>query len=354
MIVALSGGVDSSVAALLLKEKGYEVVGVTMKLECDGNHPNDPTSPKKRGELEEVASRLGIPFFEIDFSHRFQDKVLAPFVSEYLQGYTPNPCVECNRYLKFGAFIEEAFKMGADFVATGHYVRNSFDPKQGRFRLRKAIHLEKDQSYVLYPIPSFLLPKLLFPMGDLPSKAMARQKAKEWGFPNASNPESQDICFIPNGDYRSFLFKQTGKRFLPGNIVDTSGRILGKHEGLPLYTVGQRKGLKIAFSSPLYVISLNVKDNELVVGKKEEALYWGIEVGRLNWTDGIPQSFPLHASVKVRYRSNEISALIEPLSPDTVRVCFESPQFAPAPGQSAVFYDREVVLGGGIILKSLK
>lgn len=336
-LVAMSGGVDSSAAVYILKEQGYECVGVTMKL--FSSQPGDIE------DAREAARRMGIPHHVLDCSEQFRREVVQPFADAYERGETPNPCVLCNRALKFGLLLDKAEELGCDYLATGHYAR--IVEESGAFRLAKAADLSRDQSYVLYPIPRERLGRVLFPLGGL-SKDQAREIAARAGFPNARKRDSQDICFIPDGDYLSFLERYTGKTYPEGDIVDMSGRVVGRHRGAAGLTIGQRRGVGVSSDRRIYVCAKCMADNTVTVGP-EEALYSrGCAVRGWNWLVDAP-SAPFGALAKTRYRQREQPVTVRPESGE-VRLEFGQPQRAVTPGQSAVLYDeRGTVLGGGII-----
>jgi tRNA-specific 2-thiouridylase len=331
--VAMSGGVDSSVAAAILKEQGYDVLGVTMRLRPDDSGSDD---------AEKVAAKLGIPHHVMDFRRQFEDCVIAEFCSGYAKGLTPNPCIVCNRQIKFGLLWQKAAGLGADFIATGHYARVQ---KTGDgFQLLKGIDTAKDQSYFLYTLTQEQLGHLLLPVGDM-TKQEVRQKAAELGLPSAEREESQDICFI-DGDYRDFLAGRMS--FEPGDIVDKNGRALGRHGGLPLYTIGQRQGLGLASEKRLYVTKLDTAANRLVVGAEDDLYTNRLTASDLNWISGkTPKGSGITA--KIRYRAEEVPLTLE-IENSTAGVTFKEPQRAVAPGQAVVFYRRGVVLGGGTII----
>lgn len=348
VLVAMSGGVDSSVAAALVAERGDEAVGVTMKLlaraetgfGCCG-------SPADVDDAKRVAERLGIVHYVSDMAEIFESKVIRPYLDAYLGGTTPNPCVECNRSLKFGHLLALAEAWGCSAVATGHYAR----VRGGR--LLKALDPAKDQSYFLYSLDAKALAKAEFPVGEL-SKDAVRAKARELGLKTADKPESMETCFVPNRDVRGFVAAHAGADapgLAPGPIRDRSGRELGRHSGLAAYTVGQRSGLGSIGPEPRYVVRLDPADNAVVVGNADEVWSRGISVGALTWTRQAP-SAPLRAEVRVRHRHAPAAALIEPEADKTAKVLFDEPQRAPAPGQAAVFYAGDEVLGGGTILRS--
>jgi tRNA-specific 2-thiouridylase len=342
VLVAMSGGVDSSVAAMILKNEGYDVAGVTMCLGIrDGGNSIRCCGPAAVDDAKGVCNRLKIPHYVFDYSEELEEKVIARFISEYLRGRTPNPCVDCNRYLKFGSLLEKAKVLGFDFLATGHYA--AIEKYDGGFFLKKPRDRRKDQTYFLYPIPYDSLGSALFPLASL-TKEDVRKIAAEAALPVARKKESQDICFVTQKNYQAFLSERV-QDLKPGPISDMQGNVLGEHRGIIFYTIGQRGGLGISSRTPLYVISINYEDNSIIVGAKKDLLANGLVAGDLNL---FAETLPSEVSAKIRYRKREAPCAIN-LESNTVRVTFTEEQEAITPGQSVVFYADDRVLGGGII-----
>ena len=342
VLVAMSGGVDSSVAALLLKNAGYEVTGVTMALgihregEITGRFTDDAIA-----DAAMVCDQLGIPHMTVDFASLMEDKVIARFTSEYLSGRTPNPCVDCNRHLKFGALLKQARKLGFHRLATGHYAR--IENQQSSWCLLRPVDRKKDQSYFLYPIRLEDLPFILFPLG-LMTKEEVRRTAQKAGLHTARRLDSQDICFVPHGDY-SRVFSDRNLISEPGDIVDRDGKILGRHRGIINYTIGQRGGLGISAKAPFYVVAIDALNNKIIVGGKDDVRASGLIAGDLNL---MVEPFPGEAEVKIRYRKKPVFSSIT-REGDKLKVMFKDPQDAVTAGQAAVFYTEDTVLGGGVI-----
>ena len=339
VLVAISGGVDSSVAALILKSKGFHVIGVTLKMWDD--------FPSK--DAKAVAEFLDIPHHIVDVSDSFRKEIVSYLVDEYSQGRTPNPCVRCNAEIKFRYLQDIRRKLEVEYVATGHYARISIDPSTGRFLLKKGKDDTKDQSYVLYRLTQHDLASTFFPFGEL-TKGQVREAASEASIPVANKDESQEICFLSGTDYREFLKKYQNMVIEPGPILDKSGRILGEHRGLPFYTVGQRKGIGIPGTKRLYVTEIDVSRNALIVGEEKDLLSREFEVHDVNWIINPDPRHRMRLGIKIRYNAKEEPGLILPKSRDMAKVIFDKPQRAITPGQSAVFYDDDVVIGGGIIV----
>lgn len=349
-LIAMSGGVDSSVAAYLCVKDGYDCMGVTMKLYANEDiglsREHTCCSLSDTEDARSVAVRLGIPYYVFNFSGDFADKVIRKFIATYEAGATPNPCIDCNRYLKFGKLFQRMRELGCDYVATGHYARIR---KEGdRYLLLKGLDGTKDQSYVLYGMTQEELAHTLFPLGEY-RKSETRKIAEENGFLNAKKHDSQDICFVPDGDYGKFIENYTGRSFPPGNFVDGEGRILGRHKGIQRYTVGQRKGLGLALPEPLYVRELRPRDNTVVLGRNEELFSRSLDAGEMNWIAWETPPKEFRAKAKVRYRHPEQWATVTPTGPDTLRLEFDEPQRAITAGQAVVLYDGDTMLGGGTI-----
>ena len=335
VLLGMSGGVDSSVAAILLKEQGYDVIGVTMQLwNADANE-----------DAKKMCDYLGIKHYTFNFEEEFKKYVIQDFICEYGKCRTPNPCIECNRHLKFGAMYKKAQELGCEYIATGHYAKIEYDENYKAFVLKKSNSVKKDQSYVLYTIPKELLDKIIFPLGEFVDKEQIREIARKYKLPVANKPDSEDICFVPDGDYKSFLEKNSCIKSKVGNIVNTQGQILGQHTGLYKYTIGQRKGLGISNPVPLFVIGFNEQKSELIVGEEAEAYTKEFYVDNVN----IMQELKEKVIVKTRYSSKESSATLVK-EENKIKVILDEPQKAITPGQSAVFYDGDIVLGGGKIV----
>ncbi len=346
VLVAMSGGVDSAGAALLLCRGGYTVQGVTMRLQAGGE--NGCCTTRDIEDARAVAAALSIPFSVCDFSERFYETVISPFMAAYEAGQTPNPCINCNRYLKFEALYRHARASGCDAIATGHYARVRWDEESGRYQLLRARDAQKDQSYVLYHLTQEQLAHTLFPLGEL-CKDEVRALAAAAGLSAAHRKESQDICFVPDGDYAAFMERTLGKAYPPGNFVTKDGRVLGQHRGIIRYTVGQRKGLGLALPAPLYVCSIRPEENLVVLGE-EQALYQSTLLAHdINLLTGVDWQRPQRLSARVRYRQREQPATVTQIDRDTLRVVFDTPQRAITPGQAVVLYDGDVVAGGGVI-----
>ncbi len=346
----MSGGVDSSAAALLVKKAGFECIGCTMELYDKEAAELDEKGMRPANDADDarsVASRLGMPFYVFDFKDEFRTKVIDNFVSSYLEGRTPNPCIECNRCLKFGRLFQKADELGCDIIVTGHYAR--IEKKDGRYLLKKGLDAEKDQSYVLYTMTQEQLSRTVFPLGEM-TKQDARDLAERHGFANASKSDSQDICFVPDGDYAAVVERYSGKLCPPGDFADSEGNLLGRHKGIIHYTVGQRKGLGISCEYPLYVLRIDAETNKIVLGPKEALPKTNIELVCVNWISGEAPKGSLRCRVKNRYKQKESAATVTQLDSDRVSVEFDEPKEGAAPGQSAVFYDGDTVLGGGIIV----
>ncbi len=351
VLVAMSGGVDSSVTAALLLEEGYEVIGITLRLmgaEEKGSGRQGCCGLEAMEEVRRVAGELGIPSYILDFEEEFEQEVMEYFCREYACGRTPNPCIPCNQKLKFGKLLEKARGWGIDLIASGHYARVSYDEERGRYLLKRGVDGTKDQSYVLFNLTQEQLRHLLLPLGGLEKKKV-RERAKELGLRVHNRPDSQDICFIPNGDYGSFLHRRMPEIIKPGPILDQKGKVLGRHKGIHLFTVGQRRGLGIAAGKPLYVISID-RDEGTIIVAGEEALYRSeLIAAGMNWITREGLTGPLPVKAKIRYRHTPAEATLIPLKEGEVKVKFSSPQKAITPGQAVVFYQGEEVLGGGWI-----
>lgn len=352
-LIAMSGGVDSSVAAVLTEKKGYTCIGATMKL-YDGNGKQD-SDGETRGEKKDaedakrIADSLGIDFYLLDFQEEFRKNVIERFITAYENGDTPNPCVDCNRFMKFGYLHEEAEKLGCDKVVTGHYARVEYDKDRKRWLLRKAKNIRKDQSYVLYSLTQEQLSRSYFPLGEYESKEEVRQIAAELGFINAEKKESQDICFVPDGDYGTFMEQYTGKSYEPGEFVDEEGNVLGTHKGIIRYTIGQRKGLGLSLKSPMYVCRKCMEDNQVVLTSEDKLFTTELKAKDFNWIMYDTPQEPVKVTAKPRYRAKEAEATAKVNEDGTVQIIFDEPQRAITKGQAVVLYDGEYVVGGGTI-----
>jgi tRNA-uridine 2-sulfurtransferase len=349
VVVAMSGGVDSSVAAALLKDKGYEVIGITMCFNLPDSDGKNPSCCGMQGieDARRVAHKLSIKHYVLNMQKALQEKVIKDFCFEYLHGRTPNPCVRCNQYLKFDALLKKALSLDARFLATGHYAR--IVNKNG-FLLKKGKDNFKDQSYFIYRLGQDQLKHILFPLGAF-TKAQVRGLAKSFNLSVADKLGSQEICFLANTNYREFLKSRVHSKIIPGKIVDTEGRILGEHKGIAFYTIGQREGLGIAKGYPLYITEIDNRKNQIIMGTKEDSLKKEFMVGSLSFVLN-PIKKKVVLRVKIRYNHKEAKANLSPVK-DKLRVKFDKAQFAITPGQSAVFYDKDTVLGGGIIERVL-
>ncbi len=355
VLIAMSGGVDSSVAAWLLKQQGYDCAGATMRLfrSTDLGEACHKTccSETDAEDAGDVAFRLGMPFEVLDYTPLFREQVIRRFLHAYEQGLTPNPCIDCNRFLKFDALLDYALREGFDAVATGHYARITREEGAGRWQLRKALDENKDQSYVLYMLTQEQLAHLLLPLGGR-RKAEIRQIAAEQGFINARKRESQDICFIPDGDYAAFLERWSGKTWPEGNILDRNGKVLGRHRGALRYTVGQRRGLDLPMGERIYVCAKDMERNTVTVGP-ESALYSrALLAGRMNWLSVPEPEGPIRVSARTRYRQTETPAIAYPLPEGRMKLVFDEPKRAVTAGQAVVLYDGDMVVGGGTILEA--
>ena len=349
-LIAMSGGVDSSLAAKLMKDKGFDCIGCTMKL----YHNEDAGIESSRTccslddveDARSIAYKLGMPFYVFNFTDAFRDTVIRKFIESYENGITPNPCIDCNRYMKFDKLYERAKTLGCDYIVTGHYAR--IEEQAGKFVLKKALDETKDQSYVLYSITQDQLVHTMFPLGSM-QKTEVRAIAEESGFVNADKPDSQDICFVPNGDYASVIELQTGKRPVEGNFVDKQGNILGRHKGVIHYTIGQRKRLGISHTEPLYVCGICPQDGNVILGSNDDLFSREADISDFNWISGKVFEGEFRCKAKIRYRHPEQWATVLPTGADTVHITFDEPQRAITPGQAAVLYDGDIVLGGGTI-----
>ena len=349
-LIAMSGGVDSSVAAYLMQQNGFDCAGCTMKLYTneDAAVPAGKTccTLDDTEDARRVAFRLGMPFYVFNYTDEFRRCVIREFAEAYQNAQTPNPCISCNRYLKFGALMERARVLGYDVVATGHYARIRFDGE--RYHLHTAAYLEKDQSYVLYSLTQEQLAHTAFPLGEL-SKAEVRQIAASLDLPVAEKAESQDICFVPDGNYAAVVEACTGVPSVPGDFVTEDGRVLGRPKGIIPYTLGQRKGLGLALPAPLYVIRLDPEKNQVVLGPSEALFRRDVAVRDFHWISGEAPAGPVEGQAKLRYRQKAAPVTAFPQDDGSVLLLFAEPQRAPTPGQSAVLYQGDEVLGGGII-----
>ncbi len=348
----MSGGVDSSVAAFLTKEEGFDCAGATMKLfsneDIGVEGESRCCSLDDVEDARSVANRLGIPFFVFNFSDNFRREVIERFIAAYKSGATPNPCIDCNRFLKFDKFFSRAKELDIGHIVTGHYAAVYYDAASRRWGLKKGTDESKDQSYVLYSLTQEQLAHTLLPLGGM-SKTEVREIARDNGFINAKKRESQDICFVPDGDYAAFIERYTGEPNRPGNFVDGEGRVLGRHRGFVRYTIGQRRGLGLSLREPLYVCAKRAADNTVILGRGEELFSKSLTASGINLIACERISSPLRLRAKVRYKQREQWATVEQTAEDRLRVDFDEPQRAVTPGQAVVFYDGSCVVGGGTI-----
>ena len=352
-LIAMSGGVDSSVAAYLIQQQGYECIGCTMKL-----YQNEDAGISKShtccslDDVEDaraVAYKLGMQYYVFNFSDKFKETVIDKFVACYTNGLTPNPCTDCNHYMKFDKLFERSRILNCDYIVTGHYARIE---KQGEtFVLKKAVDGTKDQSYVLYMMNQYQLSRILFPLGEM-KKSEIRKIAGENGFVNADKPDSQDICFVPDGNYAGVVELHSARPVSPGDFIDKTGRLLGRHRGIIHYTIGQRKGLGISSSEPLNVCNIDPVNNTVTLGTNEDLYKDGLVASDFNWISESPPDGPIRCKAKIRYRQTEQPATATVHEDGSVSVVFDYPQRAITPGQSVVLYDEDIVLGGGVITKS--
>lgn len=353
-LIAMSGGVDSSVAAFLAKKEGYDCIGCTMKLYYneDAGIAKGHTccSLSDTEDARSVACRLGIPYYVFNFTSDFRDKVINKFICSYENGMTPNPCIDCNRYMKFDKLFQRAEILGCDYVVTGHYAK--IEKGKNGFLLKKADDETKDQSYVLYSMTQKQLAHTLFPLGAM-KKTETRRIADENGFVTANKADSQDICFAPDGDYAKVIEINSGKKPKPGFFTDTYGNILGKHKGIIHYTIGQRKGQGLSFDEPRYVCAIYPKENTVVLGSERELYGTSLVAAEFNWISGKAPEKPIRCNAKIRYRQHESPATASVNHDGTVSIVFVTPQRAITPGQAAVLYDGDAVLGGGVIQNRL-
>lgn len=353
VVVGMSGGVDSSVAAYLLKQQGYDVVGVTMQIWQDESHEEIENKGGCCGlsavdDARRVAAMLDIPYYVMNFKSEFKRDVIDYFVREYLAGRTPNPCIACNRYVKWESLLTRSIQIGADYIATGHYARICELPN-GRYAIRNSVTAKKDQTYALYNLTQEQLKRTLMPIGDY-TKEEVRKIAEDIGLMVAGKPDSMEICFVPDNDYASFIEKETGVTSVPGDFVDVDGNVIGKHRGVIHYTVGQRKGLGIALGKPAFVVAIRPEQNQVVIGEDRDVYTERLYAKNLNFmaVDDIPE--PVHVKAKIRYSHEGAYCTVRKIDSDTIECIFDQPVRAVTPGQAVVLYDGEYVLGGGTII----
>ncbi|OUP02181.1 tRNA 2-thiouridine(34) synthase MnmA [Drancourtella sp. An210] len=349
-MIAMSGGVDSSVAAVLIKEQGYDCIGITMRLyqneDAGISCKNTCCSLDDVEDARRVAYRLGMPFYVLNFTADFRKEVISRFVEAYENGATPNPCIDCNRYIKFDRLYQRVKQLGFDYLVTGHYAR--IENKNGRYLLKKALDPSKDQSYVLYSMTQEQLAHTIFPLGSM-KKSETRALASEHGLGTAKKPDSQDICFVPDGDYAKVIELHSKKTYPCGDFVDKEGNVLGQHKGIIRYTIGQRKGLGLSLKEPMYVCEKCLEDNTVILGRNEDLFSRELDAGEMNWIAFEQPKGPFRAKAKIRYKQEEQWATVTPTDSGQIHLVFDEPQRAITKGQAVVLYDGDLVVGGGVI-----